>query len=123
MLLKNNYMNCARTLIEERLKAQLPPLTHQASFHFYSKDRKKALKLAEIIYQKLSEAKPSPWEALPPMESFSFKRLNSYRYVLILWSAHRASLNQGVKLTQNLINSLIPQPQKHTSLDLDPVTI
>ena len=121
-LLINGYDTFAKTLLQERETAQLPPYVHAALL------RAEAIK-KELPSQFLLKAKafasthsPNDIQVLGPISATMERKAGRYRHQLLFQSKNRASLH---RLLDQLIHHLSNEKMRQVrwSLDVDPQEI
>ncbi|MEC7030377.1 MAG: primosomal protein N' [Pseudomonadota bacterium] len=119
IIINQDYLGAAKTLLCDREQAQLPPFSHQAVFNFQHKNDTTALNFVNNLYQNLPRNVST--DCLPPFKSFTGKLSGYYRYSLLVQTTDRYHLIQQLRTILSYTTKLTRGIRWH--LDLDPLEL
>ncbi|WP_349431875.1 primosomal protein N' [Methylomarinum sp. Ch1-1] len=122
-LLSKGYQAFARTALEERRLALLPPFSHQALLRVHAMNAEAPQVFLNAVKNVLTAINPGKTLVLGPVPAPMAKRAGQFRFQLLLQSEQRKELHS---LLDRLIAEIeqIPESKKvRWSLDVDPVDL
>lgn len=108
-----DYASFYATVLAERKQGRFPPFTHLLKLTCIYKTEAAAIKNARQLANILRQELPASIQILGPTPAFYERQHDTYRWQLVLRSAHRS----------NLIKALDLLPPTHWQSELDPISL
>lgn len=119
LLLDKGYCEFASHLMKERQQAYLPPFAFLALFRAQAKHKQQAEQLLEQVRQ-IAERCAVGVNFLGPIAAPLEKKANQYRFQLLVQSANRQALQNGLAAVMTEIEKITVNSGVRWSLDVDP---
>lgn len=122
LLLAQGYGHFARTLLQERTAARLPPIWAMALLRAESKRPENAVALLREAAKIAAAIQPEGRDVhyLGPLPALMEKRDHRYRYQLQITCARRHDLQQLLKIVVEQLDKLALAQRVRWSIDVDP---
>lgn len=120
LLLKSGYVNFAQTVLKERQQALLPPYAYLALLRAESTQREVTQEFLTQAKQALEASGCAGINILGPAPAPMERCAGRFRGHLLLQSAKRASLQQGLRLWVPALNHVKIASKVRWSVDVDP---
>ena len=122
-LVRGGYPGFARTCLEERRSAGLPPYAHQALWRAEAGESSVAQDFLEQIAALAGEQARMGVHILGPAPAPLARRGNRYRWQLLLQTARRGALHTLLRRLMPAAHALIHTRKLRWSIDVDPVDL
>ncbi len=122
-LLKHDYANFAKALLEERQQTELPPFTHLALLRAEAVDKTSPMIFLEQARLLLEQAKIIDLILLGPFPALMERRAGRYRAQLLIQANHRNQLQSLFAATILQLENDKAAKKVRWSLDIDPLDL
>lgn len=121
-LIQTGYSSFAKTLLQDRQTAQLPPFAHLALLRAEAVSDNLAIEFLKTISAEIKQLNNTHIQLLGPLPAPLAKKAGLFRAQLFIQSAKRMELQKLLKALQPLLESSL-QRKVRWSLDVDPLEI
>ncbi len=122
-MIKGDYRNVARALLQERKHAALPPYSYQALLRVWAHDAQSPHDFLDKVRERIENGQNNLALVLGPVPSPMARRAGKYRYQMLLQSPKRKNI-------QHLLDWLVPELKTiqgsgkvRWSVDIDPIDL
>ncbi len=122
-MINEDYRSFAKTALQERKQAKLPPFSHQALLRVTALDRQAPQEFLETIASLISSEHMGQTQVLGPVPSPMARKAGKYRYQMLFQNDKRRDLHQLLDWLIPKIEGLKQARKVRWSLDVDPVDL
>ena len=122
-LIEKGYQAFAKSALQERKQAGLPPYSHQALLRAHANDAQTPQQFLQAVSELIQPLNTGKLQVLGPVSAPMARRAGYFRFQLLLQSSNRKDLHQLLDAALPLITKLKQASKVRWSLDIDPVDL